>query len=58
MFIVIEHINGQIDSDPFIVLGEDISFFKNGPYLIFNFFSRHYEIVENLKCEFLEQEKD
>lgn len=55
MYIVIRHINGQIDSDPFIVYDDDIEKFIYGEYLIFSIFNRYVDVIENSIFNFLKE---
>lgn len=49
MYILIEHINGEISSDPFIVFNEsDLEEYINGEYLIYYLDNGFYDFEKNI----------
>lgn len=58
MYIVIRHINGEIDSNPFIVNDSNIELFKNGEYLIFDYDKVYFDTIEGCKVEVIKEIKD
>lgn len=58
MYLVIKHINGEIDSHPFIVNDSQIINFKNGEYLIYSLDFMFWQVVENCNVEVLKPIKD
>lgn len=49
MYIVIAHINGEINSDPFIVYNEsDLEEYKYGEYLIYSLDDCLYDEEKNI----------